>query len=83
VFSWQRVEAFIPEIYERYRQSFALEASGGRLDLPEFSRHLARVWFTLLERGKEMTGAVELNHSVYYANPQVIRRVAAFLAGGE
>jgi hypothetical protein len=83
VFSWQRVEAFIPEIYERYRQSFALEASGGGLDLPEFSRHLARVWFTLLERGKEMTGAVELNHSVYYANPQVIRRVAAFLAGGE
>jgi hypothetical protein len=77
----------MPLLYRRYRQSFAYEAApddtGGRQPIDEgsFERELARTWFTLEERAREVSGAVELNHALYYSNPDVIARIAAFLAG--
>jgi len=52
-------------------------------DEHEYCRELARIWFTLQERAKELVGAVELNHSLYYANGRVIQRIANFLVKRE
>jgi hypothetical protein len=80
LFSWERVQSFMPEMYDRYLRSFSAEAKGSALDRDKFQREVARMWFTLQERTKEVIGAVELNHSLYYANPRVIQRIADFLA---
>jgi len=53
------------------------------LSREDFETRLAQIWFTLEERIKEVSGAVELNHSLYYSNPYVLEEIAKFLAHSE
>ena len=78
--SWAQLETHLPVMYDGYCRSFALENGTVPLDEAGYRREVAQIWFTLQERTRELVGAVELNHSLYYANPHVVRRIADFLA---
>lgn len=79
--SWKRLAQYEPKLYKDYLRSFEIEKEAQPLDEAGFGRELARIWFTLAERAKELVGAVELNHSIYYANARAISEIAGFLAG--
>jgi hypothetical protein len=78
----------LPTLYRRYESGFVLEDSssfaGGsaKLGPEEFGEGLARICFTAEERIKEIIGAVELTHSLYYSNDGVIRAIVRFLETG-
>ncbi|MCH9004759.1 MAG: hypothetical protein IH838_05645 [Proteobacteria bacterium] len=85
---WQKFWSALPSLYRRYESGFALEDNMGpdghspKLEREEFSEELARIWFTAEERIKESIGAIELTHSLYYSNNEVIRAIARFLETG-
>lgn len=85
----QQLWIALPTLYRRYESGFILEDSpsvagySAKLGLEEFGDSLARIGFTAEERIKETIGTVELTHSLYYSNDDVIRAIARFLETGE
>ncbi len=83
---WAALASSFDDLYKRYVASFRLEPVAVRavpmLQRNEFEAQTARAWFTMLERLKEVSGAIELNHSLYQSNSEVIDAVATFLTGG-
>ncbi len=71
--TWSGLEDRVPDILGR----FAAE------ERPEELRRLMRVCLMLEERVRELGGAVELAHSQYYGDPEVVAAVARFLESGE
>lgn len=83
---WVALVASFNELYKRYQASFELEAGANKvvamMSRPEFEAETARAWFTTLERLKEASGAIDLNHCLYQSNGEVIDMVARFLITG-
>ncbi|MBK9948284.1 MAG: hypothetical protein IPP12_14000 [Nitrospira sp.] len=85
---WSKITGQAEFLYSRYEKGFILEpttAQGGGIDqltFEQFQRELALNWFTVSERLKEISGAVELTHSTYYSNEEVIEAIARFLSSG-
>jgi hypothetical protein len=60
----------------------SLLARYGPAEQEHAEAEIQRTCVTLDARMEELSGSVELNHSTYYTNDAVIRRVAAFLVRG-
>ncbi len=84
---WAALVASFDKLYSRYTASFELESAAApavaRMSRAEFEAETARAWFTILERAKEASGAIDLNHSLYQSNPAVVDMVAHFLTTGK
>ncbi|MBR0777768.1 hypothetical protein JQ625_23280 [Bradyrhizobium diazoefficiens] len=71
---WPHIVEFLPHMRRRYAN-----------DMLSWSEHVAvlkAISVTVVERLREFAGAVELAHSQYYTNPEVIDEIARFLATG-
>jgi hypothetical protein len=80
---WSRLKQNLGGLYERYASSFVFEVGGaGQLSRAEYDRAIGRIWLTTVERIREVSGAIELAHSAYYANPVVEEGIANFIATG-
>jgi len=84
--TWLSVKEKLPDLYSRYVKSFTFEKEGSNQVQPvtftTYEIALARIWFTLIERIREASGAIELVHSTYYSNPTVINAIANFIVTG-
>lgn len=70
---WDRLSESIPDIAR----------SRGIPESDVFVRHMARTWFAVEERLKEVSGSVDLNHSRYYASEPIVSRIADFIIACE
>lgn len=67
---WKRLQEALPELRARY----------GSADGPALEHELALNVIALEERIKQIAGSVDLNHSWYYSNDEVIEMIATFVA---
>lgn len=85
---WQKIATQAELLYARYDAGFMCEPNKvfgtriSQLTYEQFKQELALNWFTVNERLKEICGAVELTHSTYYSNQEVIEAIARFLSHG-
>lgn len=84
---WRSLHEAVPALYQQFLEAHAHEPAfeerykkGAVESAENYEMNLARLWFTLEERAKEISGAVELYHSLYYSNPAVVQQIATFLA---
>jgi len=66
---WKKIKPVVPRILQRYPAE----------DVAAHERELKITTLAIEERAKEITGLVELNHSLYHSNQVVIARIASFL----
>ena len=80
---WPRLRDNLGGLYERYASSFVFdEDAASRVGRADYDSAIARIWLTLVERIREVSGAIALAHSAYYANPEVEDGIANFIATG-
>lgn len=78
---WKSLDSQIPTLYKEYTVFVGNEPESLKnrmMTEDEFKTELAKNWFTLEERVKE----IELVHSLYYTNDNVIECIAKFLSDG-
>lgn len=83
---WGSVYAMHKLLYARYERAYVDEFfvyAQLKQEQEQFINDLAQINFTIEERIKELTGAVELNHSMYYSNDKIISQIAEFLESGK
>src|SRR5262245_10307238 len=73
---WKQVKHSFEQIARRHR-----DAQGG--DLSGLEEHLLTTSLVLEERIRELTGVIELVHSSYYTNAEIIDKISRFIAGLE
>ncbi len=82
---WKNISEQVEDVYyNSYEPSFTLDndeksQDEKQLSYTDFRNQLARTWFTLEERLKEVTGSVELVHCLYYSNPKTVEEIAKFI----
>ena len=82
---WSHLAKRLPALYARYAELGALEPSLSarqRMTKEEFEDRIARGWFVAMERFRELSGSVELFHSMYYSHPAIVKQIARFIASG-
>ena len=72
---WRQRTKWIEDVYSRY-------ARFPEVRLDNLEERLARACLVLEEQFKEIAGIVELGHSAYYSNPEIIEATAEFIAYG-
>ena len=73
---WKRVRGSLGQVDSRFGK---FDASGRASE----EARLLRGCLILQERIKGIVGAIELTHSAYYSNDDVIRGIASFLVSGK